>query len=254
MSVSRPCAHPARSASGNPAPPGSQCHHAARPASRDAGSRWHGRRPPTGRKVSDRLWIPPDPRKPERRGPVRGDDRLQIDPNSRITPGKAAKGRHGSCPVGAPGGTLARWCSWKARGKHQAMAKTSCRKVSISRRILSNQGHCSVLNCGAWCSLSISSNDPFGRQPEESNHEQASTHTGLLAGRRLRRVWAAAWPGAAANDGRAGSPSATSTVSNKQLPAPDPKFGGVIKEGALQSKPWWAPRPWCRRKTRPTCC
>jgi hypothetical protein len=39
-----------------------------------------------------------------------------------------------------------------------------------------------------------------------------------------------------------GSPSATSTVSNKQLPAPDPKFGGVIKEGALQSKPWWAPR------------
>jgi hypothetical protein len=42
--------------------------------------------------------------------------------------------------------------------------------------------------------------------------------------------------------GAPGSPSATSTVSNKQLPAPDPKFGGVIKEGALQSKPWWAPR------------
>ncbi len=39
-----------------------------------------------------------------------------------------------------------------------------------------------------------------------------------------------------------GSPSATTTVSNKQLPAPDPKFGGVIKNGALQSKPWWAPR------------
>ena len=28
----------------------------------------------------------------------------------------------------------------------------------------------------------------------------------------------------------------------KQLPAPDPKFGGVIKDDALQSKPWWAPR------------
>ena len=28
----------------------------------------------------------------------------------------------------------------------------------------------------------------------------------------------------------------------KQLPPPDPKFGGVIKDGALQSKPWWAPR------------
>ena len=39
-----------------------------------------------------------------------------------------------------------------------------------------------------------------------------------------------------------GSPSATTTISGKQLPAPDPKFGGVIKDGALQSKAWWAPR------------
>jgi arylsulfatase A-like enzyme len=39
-----------------------------------------------------------------------------------------------------------------------------------------------------------------------------------------------------------GSPSATTTISGKQLPAPDPKFGGVIKHDALQSKPWWAPR------------
>ncbi|MGW8271287.1 MAG: hypothetical protein ACWGNS_12595, partial [Burkholderiales bacterium] len=42
--------------------------------------------------------------------------------------------------------------------------------------------------------------------------------------------------------GKLGSPSATSTVSNKQLPPPDPKFGGVIKNDALQSKPWWPPR------------
>ena len=42
--------------------------------------------------------------------------------------------------------------------------------------------------------------------------------------------------------GTPGSPSATSTVSSKQLPAPDPKFGGVIKNDALQSKSWWAPR------------
>ena len=42
--------------------------------------------------------------------------------------------------------------------------------------------------------------------------------------------------------GTPGSPSATTTISGKQLPAPDPKFGGVIKEGALKSKPWWAPR------------
>ncbi len=39
-----------------------------------------------------------------------------------------------------------------------------------------------------------------------------------------------------------GSPSATTTISGKQLPAPDPRFGGVIKDGALQSKYWWAPR------------
>src|SRR5512140_3617276 len=39
-----------------------------------------------------------------------------------------------------------------------------------------------------------------------------------------------------------GSPSATTTIDGKQLPAPDPKFGGVIKNDALQSKPWWAPR------------
>jgi arylsulfatase len=39
-----------------------------------------------------------------------------------------------------------------------------------------------------------------------------------------------------------GSPSATTTISGKQLPAPDPKFGGVIKEDYTQSKPWWPPR------------
>src|SRR5215469_7254040 len=42
--------------------------------------------------------------------------------------------------------------------------------------------------------------------------------------------------------GTPGSPGATTTISGKQLPAPDPKFGGVIKNGALQSKAWWAPR------------
>ena len=30
--------------------------------------------------------------------------------------------------------------------------------------------------------------------------------------------------------GELGSPSATTTIDGKQLPAPDPKFGGVIKE------------------------
>ncbi len=39
-----------------------------------------------------------------------------------------------------------------------------------------------------------------------------------------------------------GSPDATTTIDGKQLPPPDPKFGGVIKEKAPESKAWWAPR------------
>ena len=42
--------------------------------------------------------------------------------------------------------------------------------------------------------------------------------------------------------GTLGSPSATTTVPNTQLPPPTPKFDGVIKNDALQSTPWWAPR------------
>ena len=39
-----------------------------------------------------------------------------------------------------------------------------------------------------------------------------------------------------------GSPDATTTIPGNQLPPPDPKFGGVIKEKATDSKPWWPPR------------
>ncbi len=39
-----------------------------------------------------------------------------------------------------------------------------------------------------------------------------------------------------------GSPCATTTLSGKQLPSPAPKFEGVIKDDALQSKAWWPPR------------
>ena len=35
-----------------------------------------------------------------------------------------------------------------------------------------------------------------------------------------------------------GWPEASTTIDGKQLPAPDPKFDGVIKENAAQSKPW----------------
>src|SRR5260221_12188847 len=42
--------------------------------------------------------------------------------------------------------------------------------------------------------------------------------------------------------GTPGSPSATTTINGEQLPAPPPKFGGVIKESALDSKPYWPAR------------
>jgi arylsulfatase len=39
-----------------------------------------------------------------------------------------------------------------------------------------------------------------------------------------------------------GEPSATTTINGKQIPAPAPPFGGVIKETLEGSKTWWPPR------------
>jgi arylsulfatase len=39
-----------------------------------------------------------------------------------------------------------------------------------------------------------------------------------------------------------GQPSATTTIQGNQIPAVPPKFGGVVKENAADSKPWWPPR------------
>ena len=43
-------------------------------------------------------------------------------------------------------------------------------------------------------------------------------------------------------NGTLGTPSATITIDGKQIPAPPPKFGGVIKETLEGSKTWWPPR------------
>ena len=53
-----------------------------------------------------------------------------------------------------------------------------------------------------------------------------------------------AWGPAVAQQtiGTPGAPDATVTIDGKQLPPPDPKFGGVITNDALTSKPWWAPQ------------
>ncbi len=42
--------------------------------------------------------------------------------------------------------------------------------------------------------------------------------------------------------GTLGQADATTTINGKQLPPPPPKFGGVIKQLATDSTPWWPPR------------
>jgi arylsulfatase len=64
----------------------------------------------------------------------------------------------------------------------------------------------------------------------------------LLSGALALSALAASFAQAAETTGKLGSPSATGTISGKQLPAPDPEFGGVIEQDALKSTPWWAPR------------
>jgi arylsulfatase A-like enzyme len=65
----------------------------------------------------------------------------------------------------------------------------------------------------------------------------------LLSGMLAAAIMAVA-PSAGAQvqtTGTPGSPGATTTIDGKQLPPPDPKFGGVIKDTATDSKSWWPP-------------
>jgi arylsulfatase len=66
--------------------------------------------------------------------------------------------------------------------------------------------------------------------------------TGLTASVTLMSSVAPSARAAIQTAGEPGSANATTTISGKQLPPPDPKFGGVIKEKAADSTPWWAPR------------
>jgi hypothetical protein len=43
-------------------------------------------------------------------------------------------------------------------------------------------------------------------------------------------------------NGVPGSPDATVTLKGNKLPPPPMPFGGVVKENAANSKPWWPPR------------
>jgi hypothetical protein len=52
--------------------------------------------------------------------------------------------------------------------------------------------------------------------------------------------------------GELGASSATTTIDGKQIPPPPPPFGGVIKQSAVDSKPWWPPRI-VPQRARPMC-
>jgi hypothetical protein len=64
----------------------------------------------------------------------------------------------------------------------------------------------------------------------------------FLAGFLVFLLAAAGPEGPQQTTGVPGSPSATTTIEGNQLPPPPPKFGGVINESYLDSKPWWPPR------------
>ena len=55
-------------------------------------------------------------------------------------------------------------------------------------------------------------------------------------------VWTTLSALAQGTTGVPGAPGATTAIDGKQLPPPDPNFGGVINQKASDSKPWWAPR------------
>jgi arylsulfatase A-like enzyme len=66
--------------------------------------------------------------------------------------------------------------------------------------------------------------------------------TGLTASVALMSTVAPSARAEIQTTGVIGAPDATTSISGGQLPPPDPKFGGVIKEKATESTPWWAPR------------
>ena len=73
------------------------------------------------------------------------------------------------------------------------------------------------------------------------NRYTASTRRIALTALSLATV-ATIFTSAQQTTGTPGSSSATTTINGKQLPPPDPTYGGVIKEKASDSTAWWPPR------------
>src|SRR5712671_2615216 len=85
---------------------------------------------------------------------------------------------------------------------------------------------------------------PCGSRPKTTQSKPMKTKTLILLGGIFAAALMAASPFVMAQvqtTGTPGSPGATTTIDGKQIPPPDPQFGGVIKDTAVDSKPYWAP-------------
>ena len=76
--------------------------------------------------------------------------------------------------------------------------------------------------------LAIGNNQPSAAPPTGDNSHGKAARPANTAGARA--------------GGELGSPSGTTTIDGRQIPAPNPKFGGVIKQTAKDSKSWWPPQ------------
>ncbi len=118
------------------------------------------------------------------------------------------------------------------------------RRQCTARRVSS--GNLTVINDGRVASGKSSpphSAPVTGIEPEERKMRHFTTT--LLRSAMLALGLAALPTFACAQiqtTGTPGAPDATTTIDGRQLPAPQPPFGGVIRDGALTSTPWWAPR------------
>src|SRR6266481_208846 len=80
------------------------------------------------------------------------------------------------------------------------------------------------------------------RVTQNSQKQPMKTNKYLLLSAMLVMAVATSARAQVQTTGTPGSPSATTTIDGKQLPAPPSKFGGVIKESVKDSTPYWPPR------------
>jgi len=104
--------------------------------------------------------------------------------------------------------------------------------MSVPNKVCSNRYYAralaGILAAGLLLVLGLTSSAQLLRRPRQAPAENTTAQASKASAPQVT--------------GMLGSASATTTISGKQLPPPDPKFGGVIKERASASKAWWPPR------------